>query len=897
MGGVVVKGEQREEDAAKERDSAYTTNVLKRCIGEMDTLLGWSQDPALGYAYDGQLALYSTKKLVFPRHTEDEIEAVAASNVNKADEMRKENDAADECRKDVILLGARAPCARVTLKLVREVQLPLSDTADRCWQPGGGGVEPPQWRKDAAQTAVQALDVSLLGFARWQSNEAHPKWILNGSKIFQARGGQEYDLGPKFTGLLGYYASLKETRSGLALVKDISVTCFLRSGPLVPFMCKLLGCRDAQDLVRQFGQGQGRMEHGMREALQLLKNCKIYTTHLKQTKQLRAFGPPADSPDSAFEDDQGNQITVAQYFAAKHTALPNKYPRLLYPGLPTVEWGSKNRPIRCPMELVEVIAGQTRQRSVDGTVSGKIIQHAAMLPNDRFRSISSDSELFRAIGEDADAKCFGLDSVGIGGDGGVRPQRVVGTILPPAKLQYANKVVEPGLKGTWNLMQLKFSHPATSRDGSGTIKFACVFLHDGRNSNPQAAERLTSALEEKSARLNFPLASVTGRGAVVSVAFGGRNLRERLKSEFARFKASGAGIVVVVLGERDFYGEVKVCGDAHCLPTQCCMLEKVSKHQDQYEMNVLMKMNPKLGGTNCTLTQRGTPRGPSFQQPPESISWMFDAKAMVVGVDVNHPNPGQAEGSPSVVAVVASTDGMLGQYAAYVTSVEGNNEPVETAVLQPIFSELLRVFCQRNEGSMPQHIILYRDGVADNQIDGLKSEIKALEGAISDLGLPIDSVGIVVLVCQKRHHTRLAYQANPQAPYVNPCVGLVVDSRGEDALSSVPDPVGCILGPSLNEFYLNSHAAVLGTSKPTKYILVHDSIGVKICELELLTHWICHTYARCCRSVSLATPAYYAHWAARRGKVLLSSGLSREDLESTSRAWLAPNVPPSLYFI
>jgi hypothetical protein len=30
-------------------------------------------------------------------------------------------------------------------------------------------------------------------------------------------------------------------------------------------------------------------------------------------------------------------------------------------------------------------------------------------------------------------------------------------------------------------------------------------------------------------------------------------------------------------------------------------------------------------------------------------------------------------------------------------------------------------------------------------------------------------------------------------------------------------------------------------------MLVHDSIGVKICELELLTHWICHTYARCCR--------------------------------------------------
>jgi len=49
IGGVVVKGEQREEDAAKERDSAYTTNVLKRFLDEMGLLVGWSQDPAVGY--------------------------------------------------------------------------------------------------------------------------------------------------------------------------------------------------------------------------------------------------------------------------------------------------------------------------------------------------------------------------------------------------------------------------------------------------------------------------------------------------------------------------------------------------------------------------------------------------------------------------------------------------------------------------------------------------------------------------------------------------------------------------------------------------------------------------------------------------------------------------------
>jgi hypothetical protein len=31
-----------------------------------------------------------------------------------------------------------------------------------------------------------------------------------------------------------------------------------------------------------------------------------------------------------------------------------------------------------------------------------------------------------------------------------------------------------------------------------------------------------------------------------------------------------------------------------------------------------------------------------------------------------------------------------------------------------------------------------------------------------------------------------------------------------------------------NEFYLNSHLAVLGTSKPTKYTLIYDEIGLKV---------------------------------------------------------------------
>jgi eukaryotic translation initiation factor 2C len=144
---------------------------------------------------------------------------------------------------------------------------------------------------------------------------------------------------------------------------------------------------------------------------------------------------------------------------------------------------------------------------------------------------------------------------------------------------------------------------------------------------------------------------------------------------------------------------------------------------------------------------------------------------------------------------------------------------------------------------MPYHIIVYRDGVADNQFGSmLDTEYNAIRQAVDLAGYPCERVKISIIVCQKRHHTRLVYQDNANGEYLNPCVGLVVDAQGSefaakaaegergraDADGGEEDPLGCIVGSNLNEFYLNSHAAVLGTSKPTKYVLVRDEIGFKV---------------------------------------------------------------------
>ncbi len=224
---------------------------------------------------------------------------------------------------------------------------------------------------------------------------------------------------------------------------------------------------------------------------------------------------------------------------------------------------------------------------------------------------------------------------------------------------------------------------------------------------------------------------------------------------------------------------------------------------------------------------------------------------------MNHPEIKGMKGGSSVVAVVGSTDGMLGQYCAHIATTSASDEPVNG--LEEAIGAVLDTFCKRNGGHMPRRILVYRDGVADNQFhDVLETELCAYKEALNCRGYSEDAVQIAMIICQKRHQTRLVYDSKEHG-YLNPCVGLCVDARtamhpDAKAKKLEEDAVGSISTPGMNEFYLNSHAAVLGTSKPCKYTLIYDEIGIKMTELELLTFWMTHLYARCTKAVSYATP-------------------------------------------
>lgn len=290
----------------------------------------------------------------------------------------------------------------------------------------------------------------------------------------------------------------------------------------------------------------------------------------------------------------------------------------------------------------------------------------------------------------------------------------------------------------------------------------------------------------------------------------------------------------------------KAAGDNLGLVTQCVKYKNVERAPRGYAQNLLLKINTKLGGTNHTLASRLPSMGDAevqpdlFQSPPESISWVFDKPCMLVGIDLSHPDAANRATGKSIAAVVASMDGFAGQYVAQLTSKVGKTDIMaeddgamkggcDEWGLSECMEELLKTFRRRNN-RWPEHIVIYRDGVSEGQFaDLLKKELAQIETAIQLVGGI--NMKVCYVVCTKRHNNRFFFTDPARSgPVANVCAGVCIDGNPAKRENSV-------VSQTHFEFYLNSHATIQGTSKSCRYTLLHDTIGITMAELELLTYW------------------------------------------------------------
>lgn len=353
-------------------------------------------------------------------------------------------------------------------------------------------------------------------------------------------------------------------------------------------------------------------------------------------------------------------------------------------------------------------------------------------------------------------------------------------------------MVDPELNGEWRMDSTRHKFISAPREvnvGEG-ILYAMVIITPFRGSRIREddlqykTEDFLKSLENEAMNLGVHLR----RGGPLL-----KRNEDGIADVMNLLASKGVRIAFVVL-EADCYAKVKLEADSIGFTTQCIKWKNVDRPPRGFHNNIMLKANTKLGGTNHTFVsklpvhERVAAAKTVFQSPPASFSWVFDKPCMLVGIDLSHPEKGgKSRDQTSLAAVVGTVDRSVSQYVAHIRSQPQGAAMVES-VGDAMFA-LLGSFKQRNQ-CLPAHIIIYRDGVSDGQLQQvIDVELPMIREAITLHGVvDADAVKITIVVCQKRHHTRVVYQDStvPDGPYHNPCPGLTIDGMSLFPLGFIP---------------------------------------------------------------------------------------------------------------
>ncbi|TYZ63535.1 hypothetical protein PybrP1_010175 [[Pythium] brassicae (nom. inval.)] len=628
----------------------------------------------------------------------------------------------------------------------------------------------------------------------------------------------------------GYYQSVRMGEDKLLLNLDQAAKLFYAAGPLTNLVMATTKARDP----RTVSAG----DRSLRILSVVLRKLAVVPTHRERAHKRPICGLSARSAaDTMFEAD-GAPVSVADYFSRQYSV------RLRYPNLPPVNVGSPARPVWLPMELCELAPGQ-RCPIVSEADTVEIIKQTAQRPDARVNHIMEQA-CRAGFENDPVLAAFGMKVK-------LEMERVVARRLAAPTVQFATVSEQPVL-GAWNLRNRQFVDGKVLRNWG-------VVIHPQLQADEikKMLVKICSTVKQLGMELDNLRIPVVRRppGEATDIE---QMLLETYKALAGRRDDGPPQFILVVMQDKStpLYAEIKRTSDTLLgLPSQCLVWTKACKNQDTYFANVCLKINMKLGGKNWV--------------PRDPLPLVSAAPTIVIGAHIHHARSARNL-RPSVAAVAASIDRYSARYVTRMTT-QAVTLPHIYALADMVRDVLVEFFCAT--GRQPAHIVYYRDGLGENQFANvLQNELPALRRAC--LALSANYLPPVTFVAVTREHRMRSF---------------CVDRNDCDVSGNVPPGTvvdAGIVGPARFEFYLYGHSGIQGTSRPAHYTVLHDGNNLPLAQVEKLSYYLCYTYARSTRSVSVPTPVYYAELSANRGRLFLSDA-SDNSSSSSSRLSQQPS--------
>ncbi|CAH0479227.1 unnamed protein product [Peronospora belbahrii] len=610
----------------------------------------------------------------------------------------------------------------------------------------------------------------------------------------------------------GYHQAIRVADRKLLMNVDQAATVFYAPKELMELVLPVLNARSAND-VRALSERDGK------NLARVLRKIEVVPTHRKDRKRA-IFGISALPANQTIVNIKGESMSIADYFNKRYNV------NLRYPNLPLVNVGSK-RPGKenwLPMELCEVAPGQ-RCSNINDLDTAEIIRQTSQPPRARQQTIM-DQVRHAGFENDPYLAAFGIKVE-------QRLETTEARVMDPPDVQYANVSERPS-GGQWNLRDKRFVEGATLRNW-GVVVSANVGEREVQGfvrSMVDMASKCGLTIEDSSPCM---VHMNQQRGAQVE---------ELMKICFQEMKARNKGppqLIMVIKQDKSVgsYGDIKRMSDTVLgIPSQCIVSQNVRSAKPQYCANVCLKINMKLSGKNSMLR--------------EPLPLVSTAPTIIIGADVEHPRSGMGS-RPSIASVVASLDRFSAKYVARVAAQKASGD---IQLLPHMLRDLFLAY-YKSTSRKPEHVIYYRDGVSEGQYyDILQMEMRALRKAFKMISEDYNPP-VTFIIVNKRHHMR-SFPVNQRE----------ADRKGNVVPGTVIDTG--IVDSHRFDFFLYGHSGIQGTSVPCHYTVLHDENKMSAEDVQRLTYHLGYTFARCTRSVSFATPAYYAHLAAGRARFFLN---------------------------
>ncbi|KAI7822858.1 Piwi domain-containing protein [Gamsiella multidivaricata] len=668
----------------------------------------------------------------------------------------------------------------------------------------------------ACATAIQALNVIL-------THKPFSEMINVGRSVYVPEGAR--DLGGGIEKWDGVFQSIRPGQDACYLNIDTTATAFIKGGNAV----EVFG-----DIARIQDLRRGLSSYDITKIERVLKGCDFTVKHEKSQRRFKLVKLSEKGADRTYfkmvsNDGVSREISVEEYFRQAHGFS------LRYPALPC--FGAKGREniSYFPAELCFINPGQHYKKKLNEEQVAAMIKTTAIRPDARAQKINSSLRILD-FDRNPYLEAFGLRI-------STRMASVPARILPPPMVQFSSGIQERPNSGVWNLPRSRPFKQGSRLESWGLL----VFAREDRvyNSIGKFVRLLVEVLS------SVGVVVTATRPPVVYGQVNGDIVREvdsakrRIEAECRRPPQL---LMVILPGKGQIYPMLK----AHCetqgrgLMTQCALLPKIERANDQYCRLMACKILTKLGGVVSTLAVNEMP-------------FMERRSTLIIGADVSHPGPGEDSEKPSIASIVASIDDEGYKFIGRVFSQDPRLEVIET--LQSTIREIIIAY-KRKTNHHPKRILFYRDGVSEGQFaEILRTEVMAIKLACKGLDAKY-MPPITFVVVKKRHHARFFPQSNQDRDRSGNCVsGTVVDT--------------VITHPTEFNFYLQSHAGLQGTSRSMLYHVLLDENKFTSDSLQRLTFNLCHMYSRCPRTISIVPAVQYAHMLAYRGRYYLDYAQDR----------------------